>query len=219
MSSHTNKPKFARVGPVHFQPLEWELRSLSNHFEGKTLNAGCGNRDIAATLREFGATEVVNYDLYTNIPGAITGSLEVMPFQENTFDTIICNAVLEHVVSIDLVLKELHRVLKPGGCLTASVPFLQPFHLSPTDFRRFTKDGLHQLGENYGFQTVTIYPVHSIAQTLGWITWEYLLEKNKKIAQALLWPVIYLFTRLFCRTDLTLINNANALQAVYVKPV
>src|SRR5216684_5176938 len=59
----TSVARFARIGPVHFQPLEWELEALRSYFGGRALNAGCGNRDISGTLKDFGAKEVVNYDI------------------------------------------------------------------------------------------------------------------------------------------------------------
>ena len=38
-----------------------------------------------------------------------------IPFEDETFDVLFCNHVLEHVVSDEAVLKEINRVLKPGG--------------------------------------------------------------------------------------------------------
>src|SRR5689334_6983429 len=124
MDSHT----LARIGPVHFQPLEWELQQIQKYIKGRVLNAGCGNRDIGGTLRGFGAGEIVNYDIKSNIPGAITGSLTETPFASGEFDTIICNAVLEHVPEIERVMRELTRVLKSRSYFVACVPFLQPYH-------------------------------------------------------------------------------------------
>lgn len=49
-----------------------------------------------------------------------------MPFQENSFDVVLCNHVLEHVTDDILALKEIHRVLKPGGFAILQVPFFHP---------------------------------------------------------------------------------------------
>jgi len=211
-----NSYQLARVGPVHFQPLEWEMEQVRGYFKGKTLNAGCGNRDLGGILRGFGATEVVNYDIESSIPGAIIGSLVDTPFPDNEFDAIICNAVLEHVPEIDRVMSELSRVLKPGGFFVAGVPYLQPYHLNPTDFRRYTRDGLEELGRLHGLKTAAMLPVHTIAQTLGWIAWEWAQEK-KGWRPAVVYPIVWLATRLFHKTDMKLQNNANTFQAVYTK--
>ena len=111
---------------------------------------------------------------------------------------------------------ELVRVLKPDGYLIVCVPFLQPFHPSPEDFRRLTKDGLKQLGENHGLRVVSILPVHSITQTIGWISWQYLTQK-RSLWKYTFWPFIWAWTRISYRTDREVFDAANAFQAVFRK--
>jgi SAM-dependent methyltransferase len=211
------RPTYAHIGPVHFQPLEWELEPMRPYFSGRTLNAGCGNRDISEILKAFGSTEVINYDIFSTIPGAVTGPLEKTPFAAEEFDSILCNAVMEHVESPGPVMRELRRLLRPGAHLILAIPFLQPFHAVPCDFRRYTKDGMRRLGLDYGFEMVAISPVHTIAQTLGWILWDFLREKNSRLGKIIFYPVIWCLTRYFCRTDFSLIGSANTFQAVYRK--
>ena len=206
----------ARIGPVHFQGLADELQPVAHYFKGKVLNAGCGNRDIDDLLKAFGGEEIVNYDIESTIPGAIMGSLTDTPFDDNEFDAIICNAVLEHVPEIDKVMSELARVIKPGGHAVVGVPYLQPYHPCPTDFRRYTKDGLVELGELHGLSTVDLLPVHSIWQTVGWIIWEWALEKGG-FRKPLVYPFIWTMTRLFHKTDPNLKKNGNTFQIIYTK--
>ena len=210
---------YARVGPVHFQPLEWELAPVRKYMRGDLLNAGCGDRDISGILRTMGAATVTNVDIQSNIPQAVLSSLDRMPFADLSFDTILCNAVLEHVESIDGVMAELVRVLRGGGRMIISIPFLQPFHESPSDFRRYTAEGMRQLGEAHGLRMIAIRPVHSIAQTLGWIVWEYLNEIDARLRKAICWPIIWLATRWSCRGNQRALRSANTLQAVYEKAV
>jgi SAM-dependent methyltransferase len=210
-------PRFARIGPVHFQPLEWELGTLRDYFGGRTLNAGCGNRDIAETLKGFGAAEVVNYDIASEIPDALIGPLEKMPFKTAEFDSILCNAVLEHVEAPEQVMREMIRVLRPGGHLVVAIPFLQPFHPCPGDYRRYTREGMRRLGVESGLEVIAIHPTHTIAQTLGWIIWDYLEEKKSRVRKTILYPLIWCFTRFCCRTDSSLVGTANTFQAAYRK--
>jgi len=211
------KPTITRAGPVHFQPLEWELAPVAPYFSGALLNAGCGNRDLAPWFAACGVSEVTSYDIASDLDGAVTGSLDAMPFADAQFDTILCNAVLEHVEAVDAVMAELVRVLKPGGHAILAVPFLQPYHPCPGDFRRYTKEGLVALGARAGLEAVTILPVHSAAQSVGWILWETARERGR-LARAMAWPIVYLWTRLSLRTDPRVVHNANTFQIVFRKP-
>ena len=211
------KLKLARSGPVHFQPLEWELAPVATFFRGHLLNAGCGNRDLYPYLQSVGVERVTNYDLASDLPGAVIGSLRESPFEDASFDSILCNAVLEHVDSAFAVVAELARVLRPGGHMILAVPFLQPFHENPIDFRRYTRDGLVELGETAGLKAVAVRPVHSAAQTLGWIAWEIAREKGR-LVQSVVWPLVYLWTRCSVRTDEEIVRNANTYQVVFVRP-
>lgn len=211
------KPKITRAGPVHFQPLEWELAPIARYFSGSLLNAGCGDRDLGAWFASCGVAQVTSYDIASDLEGAVTGALESMPFPDQGFDTILCNAVLEHVEHVDAVMAELARVLKPGGHAILAVPFLQPYHPCPGDFRRYTKDGLVALGTSVGWQAVEVLPVHSAAQSVGWILWETAIERGR-LARAIAWPVVYAWTRLSLRTDPRLVRNANTYQIVFRRP-
>ena len=125
--------------------------------------------------------------------------------------------MLEHVQYPDLVLKELYRVLKNQGYLVLCIPFLQPYHPCPTDYQRYTKDGLIELSQRNGYEVVEILPTHSIAQTISWILWEYLVESKRKFLRYILYLPIFIWTRLSAKTDSSLINNANSYQIVLRK--
>jgi SAM-dependent methyltransferase len=209
----TRRSNFARVGPVHFQPLEWELEPVLEFMRGRLLNAGCGDRDLGDLFRANGISEVVNYDIASSLQDAICGSLEQMPFGDESFDSILCNAVLEHVVHIDEVMNELARVLRVDGHAVISIPFLQPFHACPTDFRRFTCDGIRQLATLRGLDVIAVYPVHSITQTVCWIVWQHLLEKKSRL-RSLAYPILWAATRFHCRSDHTAVTVANTFQMV-----
>jgi hypothetical protein len=207
-----------RVGPVYFQPLEEELAPVTRYLSGYMLNAGCGSRDVTPYLLANQVTKVTKYDLASQDPEVVVGPLEAMPFGDETFDSVLCNAVLEHVSDPEGSMRELARVVRPDGYVVVAVPFLQPFHACPADFRRYTADGLGALGRQAGLDVVCVLPVHSIAQTLGWILWEYAQEKGGRIRRALAWTLACTMTRLWNRTDTTLVRNANTFQAVFRRP-
>jgi len=110
-----------RVGPVYFQPLEQELSSVAQYLSGHLLNAGCGSRNINNYLLANAATKITSYDIASDDPDVIVGPLEAMPFEDGTFDSVLCNAVLEHVVDAEEAIRELARVVKPNGHIVVAV--------------------------------------------------------------------------------------------------
>ena len=87
----------------------------------------------------------VNLDLFA-MPGVdVAADAHALPFPAATFTRIECDAVLEHVRDPETVMRELARVLAPGGYLHLVTPFCHPFHEYPKDYRRFTPDGLAEL--------------------------------------------------------------------------
>jgi SAM-dependent methyltransferase len=203
--------------PVNFVSIDKELEPVSRSLKGRVLNAGCGNRDISSLLTSWHASSVSNCDIATDIPGAFLCDLTSIPQPDASYDSILCNAVLEHVPDAEAVMAEFHRLLVPGGHLVVSVPFLQPYHPTPFDFRRFTRAGLTQLGERAGFAVVETFPVHSLAQTIGWLIWAHLEERRSRIGKLLCWLPIYLASRSFQTPSPNQTYAANGFQAVMVK--
>lgn len=78
----------------------------------------------------------------------ITGDLQDLAgWVPESLDAIICTEVLEHVEDPMQAVREMHRVLRPGGVLLASAPFLWPWHGTADyhDYWRFTHEGWARL--------------------------------------------------------------------------
>jgi SAM-dependent methyltransferase len=88
----------------------------------------------------------INLDLYA-LPGVdVAANAEQLPFPAGVFTRVECDAVLEHVRDPVKVIDEIYRVLAPGGYVHIVTPFCHPFHEYPKDYRRFTLDGIKELG-------------------------------------------------------------------------
>jgi len=87
----------------------------------------------------------VNLDLRARPGVDVAANAEQLPFGDNLFQRVECDAVLEHVERPERVMAEIERVLQPGGFAHLVVPFCHPFHQYPRDFRRYSLDGLKQL--------------------------------------------------------------------------
>jgi SAM-dependent methyltransferase len=178
--------------PVVWPALGDELRDYLPYFTGRVLNAGAGNRDLTGIVEG----EVINQDIPSGLHNDnihIYSPLHQIPREDGYFDAIICNAVLEHVRNPDEVIQEFNRVLKAGGYLYLCIPFLQPEHLDPTDFQRYTKDGLRALVEQNGLEVVKMEGVHSVYHTLAWIVHEWLRSADcwrYRLLRRILYPVL-----------------------------
>jgi SAM-dependent methyltransferase len=76
--------------------------------------------------------------------------IRAMPeIADAAYDAIFCSGVLEHIDELPAALRELWRVLKPGGTLLLGVPFRQAIHRAPQDYWRFTKHGVEHLLSAY----------------------------------------------------------------------
>ena len=84
-----------------------------------------------------------------------------LPFVDASFDTVLLLEVLEHVGDAPAVLGEIARVLKPGGHLLLSVPFLYPLHDAPHDYRRYTAPGLEAAVGSTGLVATRAEPRNS----------------------------------------------------------
>jgi len=76
--------------------------------------------------------------------------LTSIPVQSNRYDLVLCTQVLEHVPRPQETLKELGRVLKPGGKLWISAPFFYEEHEVPHDFFRYTQFAWRHMMEQAG---------------------------------------------------------------------
>jgi SAM-dependent methyltransferase len=170
-----------------FPSLDEEFLGISARFRGRVLNAGSGSRDISHLVDG----ELVNQDINEGLPNVdLVSPLHEIPTPDHHFDVAICNAVLEHVSNPHEVLEELYRVLRPGGLLVLTVPFMQPEHLDPTDYQRYTKDGLQEIVRRHGFGVESADDLHSVYTTLSWIGYEW-HEGESGLTRALLrWIVL-----------------------------
>ncbi len=79
-----------------------------------------------------------------------------LKFKSNFFDNILIFNVLEHLDKYDLAFKELGRILKKGGLLIGSTPFLYQVHGAPDDYFRFTKTFFEKKFSINGYKIVVL---------------------------------------------------------------
>jgi SAM-dependent methyltransferase len=141
------------------------------------LDVGAGDAPYAEL---FAHTQYVTLDWEGSLhagakTAAITASADAMPLQDASFDIVLLTQVLEHVLRPADVLREIARVLHPGGRLFATVPFVWELHEEPHDYWRFTHYALDALLDDAGFGEREIEPrsdsMSTLAQLMTNIAW------------------------------------------------
>ena len=99
-------------------------------------------------------------------PDIVGDAHDLSQFQAGQFDLVLMIAVMEHLKDTEKVVREIKRVLKPGGKFIFTTVFLFPIHDAPGDYWRFTYFGLKELLERNGFNP-TITPDFNSFSTMG----------------------------------------------------
>jgi SAM-dependent methyltransferase len=184
------------------------INLIQKHSDGLVLDCGCGRRPVYFE-------NIVNYEIVAYDTTDVIGVGEILPFVDDCFDAVISMAVLEHVKDPFRCAKELARVLKPGGDLICSVPFLQPMHAYPHHYYNMTPYGLKNLFEESlivdGIQCYgSMRPIGSLTWILS--KWAFGLEGqareeflNMRVADLVNPPEAY-FERRFVKELSTKVN-------------
>ncbi|WP_160690370.1 class I SAM-dependent methyltransferase [Clostridium sp. C2-6-12] len=158
---------------VMYEPL---LEEIKENSEGKLLDVGCGTGNILCKLVN-GKRELFGIDLSENMVKECkkrmednaeikVADAEHMPYKDNFFDVLICNASFHHYPHPEEVLKEMKRVLKSGGRLLIGEGYaLQPFRAllnlsfrfsNSGDFKSYGKNEFIRMLENNGFSLAKV---------------------------------------------------------------
>jgi SAM-dependent methyltransferase len=138
---------------------------------GLRVESSHGNRLEEKNEWLEGYIEKVDYKVLDKVPDYkpdIVGDIQDLPLDDNSVDAFICIAILEHVEEPQKAVREMYRVLKPGGYCFIYIPFLYYYHPMQgyyKDFYRFTYDGVEYMCRD--FSQVDIQNVRGALSTVA----------------------------------------------------
>lgn len=155
--------------PSSLSLLKRLMPVLEKYVRGNLLDAGAGRLSYRFLLeRHCSSYRSVDIDVRGGPVDAI-GDIRRLPVKDETFDSVFCTQVLEHVEEPQAAMAEMFRVLKKGGSAIFTVPHLGYLHNEPHDYYRYTKHGLRYMMEKSGFAVEQIIPAGGLISFLGHI--------------------------------------------------
>lgn len=146
------------------------VKEVSCELKGTLIDVGCG----IMPYKEF-LLENSRIDTYIGVEWEGSSYLErvrpdkfwngkTLPFEDSSVDCCMATELFEHLENPEEVASDVFRVVKPGGILFLTVPFLWPLHEIPNDEYRYTPFSIRRILRNVGFKDANI----SIKATGGW---------------------------------------------------
>ena len=159
----------------------------------RVADLGCGDRPYEPLIRAHGC-DYIGCDLDDAAEVRIQPG-QPLPLADGSMDGVVSFQVLEHVWDLDWYLGECRRLLKPGGWLLLSTHGVWLYHPHPTDFRRWTRDGLRDELQLRGLRVEASVPV---VGPLAWTTlfrllgFRHALSKIPYLGAAICYPLAVL---------------------------
>lgn len=137
--------------------------------ETRVLDVGAGEQPYREL---FSHVNYMTSDWANSVhPGArhvdFVAPADNLPIPDCSFDAVISTQVLEHVAEPADVLREMHRVLVPGGRIYITLPLAWELHEEPFDFYRYTRYGISHLLRVTGFTQIDARPRNDCFTTIA----------------------------------------------------
>ncbi|MFN8144923.1 MAG: class I SAM-dependent methyltransferase [Bacteroidia bacterium] len=127
----------------------------ADKLNGKLLDFGCGQKPYKHL---FNVQEYIGMDIENEAHDHRDESIDVfydgkkIPFANDCFDSVFSAEVFEHVFNLEEMIAEINRVMKKGGLLLVTLPFVWQEHEKPNDFARYSSFGIQHLLKKNNFE-------------------------------------------------------------------
>ena len=164
---------------------------FAQRIQGDVLDFGCGSKPYEALFAR--AKSYIGIDIEVSGHNHKDSKVDIfydgklLPFPDNSFDSVVCFEVLEHVFNIDEVCAEISRVLKPNGLFLGTLPFVWEEHEVPYDFARYTSYGIKHIFSRNNFHVVDLLKSTTYVLTVGQLLITYIAQNISPRSRYLSW--------------------------------
>lgn len=146
----------------------------------RVLDVGCGQKPYYPFFAPFDV-EYVGLDSVENPLADLLGPVEAIPAEDASFDLVLCTQVLEHCDEPAQAVRELRRVLAPGGRALVSTHGVHVYHPSPQDLWRWTHAGLEKVFRDNGdWAALSVAPASGTASCVAMVLSLYVALATKR---------------------------------------
>jgi SAM-dependent methyltransferase len=179
MISKEFRPSFFH--PYYFirTQLLKSVKKYANNLTGRLLDFGCGSKpykDLFAVDEYIGVDFINKGHPHDDEQIDVYYDGKTIPFPDNSFDSILSSEVFEHIFNLPEILVELNRVLKPGGKILITCPFVWKEHELPHDYARYTLFALKDLLEKHNFSVCISDKSGNFTQVISQLTVLYFYD-------------------------------------------
>lgn len=169
------------------------VRDTAPRMSGSVLDFGCGSKPYENLFTN--AAEYIGLDIEVSGHDHQSSKVDVyydgntIPFDAARFDAVVAFEVFEHVFEIDRILQEIRRVVRPGGTLFFTIPFIWDEHEQPYDFGRYTSFGTEAVLRRNGFTNVRVRKTTSYfraaSQLMIAYVYQHVFPRNPRVKRVL----------------------------------
>jgi SAM-dependent methyltransferase len=174
-----------------------EAAAVGSDTSFRVLDAGAGDLPYADL---FAHVSYESADHTHNGKVDYVCDLAALPMADETYDLVFCSQALEHVPDPIAVLRELHRVLRPGGQAWLTAPLFYQEHGKPHDYYRYTRFGWRHMATEAGF---TVDKIEWLEGYYGTLSYQLHMASKNLPADLRIWrPFLLHLARTLARRDL-----------------
>lgn len=142
------------------------MKQVVKYAKGELLDMGCGESPFYPLFSQGTSSYVKTDALTSSGKPDLYSEIGALPFKDNSFDTILCTQVLEHVFDPFCAISEMERLLRSRGVIIIGTPLIYWIHEAPIDYYRYTKYFYQKVAEIYDFEILFLKEVGGIFSVL-----------------------------------------------------